>query len=97
MSKEIESNWTLLTNHGRILLLLARNPEFLVRDLAAEAGVTERRAQAILTDLEEAEYIKRYKDGRRNIYSVNMKSPFRHPSEAGHTVGELIKVFKVKS
>lgn len=88
-----ESNWTLLTNHGRILLLLARDPEYLIKDLAADAGVTERRAQAILTDLEDAGYIKRRKDGRRNIYWVNMKSPFRHPSESGHKVGELIKVF----
>ncbi|NCV77217.1 MAG: ArsR family transcriptional regulator [Actinobacteria bacterium] len=89
-----DSNWTLLTNHGRILLLLAKDPEVLVRDLAAEAGVTERRAQAILADLEDAKYIKRVREGRRNVYSINLKSPFRHPSEAGHSVGELIKVFR---
>ena len=88
-----ESTWTLLTNHGRILLLIAKEPEIRIRDLADSAGVTERRAQAIVTDLEQAGYIKKVKDGRRNIYSVNGQRPFRHAAEAGHRVGELIKLF----
>jgi DNA-binding MarR family transcriptional regulator len=88
-----EGHWTLLTNHGRILLLIAREPSARIRDLAAEAGVTERTAQAIVADLERAGYITKERAGRRNTYVVNPRQPFRHEAESGHTVGELIDVF----
>ncbi len=91
--KDDEGAWTLLTNHGRILLLIAKEPEIRIRDLAEAAELTERRAQAIVTDLEHAGYIKKIKDGRRNIYSVNGQRPFRHAAESGHKVSELIKLF----
>jgi DNA-binding MarR family transcriptional regulator len=88
-----ERHWTLLTNHGRILLLIAQTPELRIRDLADAAGVTERTAQTIVTDLEHAGYIRRSREGRRNVYSVNRRQPFRHPAESGHRVGELIDLF----
>jgi len=34
-------NWTFLTNHGHVLLAIARNPTARLRDLADEVGVTE--------------------------------------------------------
>ena len=49
-----ERGWTLLTNHGRILLLIARYPDSRIRDLAAAAGITERSIQMLVTDLEAA-------------------------------------------
>jgi hypothetical protein len=85
--------WTLLTSHGRVLLLIAQNPELRIRDLAERAGITERSAQAIVTDLEAVGYIDRQKVGRRNTYSLHPELPFRHPAEADHTVGELIDLF----
>jgi len=88
-----ERHWTLLTNHGRILLLIAQTPEVRIRDLADAAGVTERTAQAIVSHLEEAGYIQRSREGRRNVYTVNRGQPFRHPAESGHRVGELIDLF----
>ena len=88
-----DRHWTLLTNHGRILLLIAQEPDVRIRDLAAAAGVTERTAQAIVTDLEHAGYITKERSGRRNVYTVNRKQPFRHKAESGHKVGELIDLF----
>ncbi len=85
--------WTLLTNHGRILLLVAQNADVRVRDLAQLAGVTERTAQAIVTDLEQEGYLQRNRQGRRNHYTVNPDAPFRHQAESPHTVGELIDLF----
>lgn len=85
--------WTLLTNHGRVLLLIAADPQARVRDLADEAGITERATHMIITDLENAGYIRRHREGRRNVYEVLPGQPFRHSAEAGHTVGELIEVF----
>lgn len=88
-----DRHWTLLTNHGRILLLIAQGPDVRIRDLAAAAGVTERTAQTIVTDLEHAGYITKERSGRRNVYTVNRKQPFRHQAESGHNVGELIDLF----
>jgi len=63
------------------------------RDLAEEAGITERAAGSIVRDLEDAGYLTRIRTGRRNRYVVHLDRPFRHPAEAGHDVGDLITVF----
>jgi len=86
-------SWTLLTNHGRLLLLVAANPEARLRDLAEQAGITERAAGSIVGDLEEAGYVTRSRTGRRNSYVVHADRPFRHPAESGHDVGELLDLF----
>ncbi len=86
-------SWTLLTNHGRLLLLIARNTDARLRDLAAEAGITERAAQTIVGDLEAAGYVTRIREGRRNTYVLHPGQPFRHPAEADHEVGELLDLF----
>ena len=88
-----ERHWTLLTNHGRVLLLIARHPDARLRELAEEAGITERSAQGIVADLERSGYISKEKHGRRNAYTVNPRQPFRHPAESGHAVGELLELF----
>ena len=85
--------WTLLTNHGRLLLLIARTPDSRLRDLAAAAGITERAAQTIVGDLEAAGYVTRIREGRRNSYVLHPDQPFRHPAEADHEVGELVALF----
>lgn len=85
--------WTLLTSHGRVLLLIAQEPDLRLRDIAERAGITERAAQGIVTDLEHAGYIERERVGRRNSYRLHPEMPFRHPAEAGHTVGELLELF----
>jgi len=86
--------WTLLTNHGRVLLLIASQPDARLRDLAEQAGITERAAGSIVGDLEDAGYVTRSRTGRRNSYQVHPERPFRHPAEAGHRIGELLAVFR---
>lgn len=91
--REDERPWTLLTNHGRLLLLIARHPDARLRDLADEAGITERAAQGIVADLERAGYVTKDRVGRRNSYTVNRGQPFRHAAESGHSIGELLDLF----
>ena len=85
-------SWTLLTWHGHVLVEIARNPQARIRDIAAAAGITERTAQAIVADLEEAGYITRTRIGRRTRYSVNPDSSFRHPAQEGLQVGPFLAV-----
>lgn len=82
--------WTLLTNHGHVLVLLARNPSMVLREVAVQVGITERAVQRIIADLEASGIIEREKIGRQNRYRIRVDSPLRHPVEAHRTVGELL-------
>jgi DNA-binding MarR family transcriptional regulator len=83
--------WTFLSNHAHVIVCLSKNPDARLRDIAAEVGITERTAVAIVTDLEEAGIVTISKVGRRNSYAINKKAKLRHPLESHKTVGDLIK------
>ena len=51
-----------------MLLCLHRNPRVRLRDIAQTVGITERAAQRIVSDLVEAGYVSRKREGRRNRY-----------------------------
>lgn len=82
--------WTFLTNHAHVLLCIARDPEIRLRDVAEQVGVTERAVQRIVGELEEAGYVRRTRNGRRNVYDVDRDLPLRHPVERHRQVGGLI-------
>jgi DNA-binding MarR family transcriptional regulator len=86
--------WTLLTNHGHVLVQVHRDPDARVRDIAAAVGITERATLNILRDLETGGYVRREHQGRRTHYSVSPHRPFRHPAEADHQVGDLLALFE---
>ena len=83
-------SWTLLTGHGHVLVEIARNPQARMRDISAVVGLTERTVQAIVADLEAAGYLTRGRMGRRNRYTVNPDSLFRHTAQEGHRVGPFL-------
>jgi DNA-binding MarR family transcriptional regulator len=86
------SAWTFLSNHGHILLCIARDPDVRVREIAQAVGLTERAVQRILGELEEAGVISRRRRGRRTHYYIDERFPLRHPIEAHHSVGELLRL-----
>lgn len=85
--------WTLLSNHGHVLLAVAQDPDARIRDVADRVGITERAVQLIVNDLVVDGYLERVRVGRRNTYRLTGDRPFRHPVEAGHTVDELLRLF----
>jgi DNA-binding IclR family transcriptional regulator len=82
--------WTFLSNHAHVLLLIAKDPEVLLRDVAGRVGITERAVQRIVADLEAGRYIERERLGRRNRYRVHPELPLRHPIEAHRRIASLI-------
>ncbi len=92
MSIDEKPEWTFLTNHGHVLLCIARDPMIRGREIAAQVGITERATQSIVADLVAAGYVTRSREGRRNHYALNQDLPFRHPVEQAHLVGELLRV-----
>jgi DNA-binding MarR family transcriptional regulator len=83
-------SWTLLTSHGHVLVEIARNPEALVKELSAAAGLTERATMLILADLVDAGYVSRQRVGRRNRYMLHLDLGFRHASQNGLRVGPFL-------
>ncbi len=85
-----DRRWTFLSNHAHVLIGISRDPSSRMRDLAADIGISERAVQKIVADLEAEHLLKRHREGRRNVYELHLDQPLRHPSEAHHTVRELV-------
>ena len=51
-------SWTFLSNHGHVIVQLAKHPDIKLAELAQVVGVTERHVRAIVNDLREAGYIE---------------------------------------
>ncbi|MCC9310556.1 MarR family transcriptional regulator [Kitasatospora sp. RB6PN24] len=90
---EPRTSWTFLTHHARVLLMISRDAEVRLRDLAAMCGITERAVRAIVADLEKAGYLTHTRHGRRNHYHVMHGTFFRHPAEAHHEITGLLALF----
>ncbi|MCB0216289.1 MAG: winged helix-turn-helix transcriptional regulator [Caldilineae bacterium] len=84
--------WTFLSNHAHVLICLASSPRMLLREVALRVGITERAVQKILADLEAEGLVVRSRDGRRNLYRLQLDQPLRHPLEAHRSVRELIEL-----
>jgi len=82
--------WTLITNHGAVLIHVAGQPRHTVREIAVAVGITERSAARILRDLRDAGYITCRKEGRRNVYELNPAQPLRHPVGEQYRVKDLL-------
>jgi DNA-binding IclR family transcriptional regulator len=84
--------WTFLTNHAQVLLCVAGDPAARLRDIAVSAGITERSAYGIISDLTEAGYVVKHKDGRRNKYQIQAHLPLPEAAIRERTVGELLNL-----
>jgi DNA-binding MarR family transcriptional regulator len=92
---EDRPTWRFLSNHTQVLLCIARDPDIRFRDIALMVGITERAAQRIVADLNQAGYVEREKVGRRNRYRLNAEVKMRHAAQAEHEIGELLAVLEL--
>jgi len=82
----------LLTNHGHVMVCVARDHEMRLRDIAECVGITERAAQRIVRELETEGYLSRKRVGRRNVYEIHPEVPLAHDLEGEVPVGKLLRV-----
>jgi predicted transcriptional regulator len=80
----------LLSNHGLVLLAVARDPTARICDYAQAVGITERACQRILNDLTEAGFVSRHRVGRRNHYHIHSTKTMRHPLVSMQQVSDLL-------
>jgi len=76
------ADWSLLTNHGRLLLAIENEPGLRVRGMADGLELSERGVALILRDLRQAGYVTSRREGRRVFYSVVAEKPTRRDPTA---------------
>ena len=86
------AEWSFLTNHARVLVCIAHDPGVRLRDIAAALGITERSAYGIVSELADAGYVVKEKDGRRNRYRIETHLPLPGTIGRERTVGEVLDV-----
>lgn len=86
------AEWSFLTNHARALVCIADDPGVRLRDIAVALGITERSAFGIVTDLTEAGYVEKEKDGRRNRYRIHDHLPLPEAIGGERTIGEVLEL-----
>jgi hypothetical protein len=84
--------WSFLTNHARVLVCITQNCSVRLRDVAATLGISERSVSGIVTDLAEAGYVVKDKDGRRNHYRVQTSLPLPEAVARQQTIGEVLEL-----
>lgn len=86
-----------MTTHTLVLLCIAADPNVRLSEVAAQVGVTERRVQSIVADLEAAGYLTRTRQGRRNRYDIDGSLPLRHVETEHRQLGELLSLLASRS
>jgi MarR family len=86
------AQWQLLSNHGRVLVAVARDPGLRLRDIAQICDITERSAHRIVSELVEQGYLIRRREGSRNHYEIRPDVPIHDPLLGEHWVGEILTV-----
>jgi len=81
--------FSFITNHGLVLLAIAKRPRSTARDIGDAVGITERATHSIIKDLEAAGYITKTKVGRRNEYLIDPDMPVKVKASDAD-VGELL-------
>src|SRR3954465_6568409 len=89
---ESHTGWTFVTNHARVLAVIADNHSARIRDIAAHCRLTERAVQKIISDLEQAGYLSHTREGRTNTYRIDPTKVLRPPAESGLTVASLLSL-----
>ena len=88
------ADWTFLTNHAHVLVCLRRDPTARLRDIGDAVGITERATHRIVSELEEAGYLVRSREGRRNRYALQPDKLLRHPLEGAGRIGSLLDLLE---
>lgn len=77
-----------LTSNAEVLLCISSDPEIRIRDLARQIGITERRAQGVVSELVKTGYLTRERIGRRNRYRVKRGSTLADRIDAISTLAD---------
>ena len=75
-----------------MLLCIAHDPGIRLRDIGDQVGITERAAHRIVGELDDAGYLARERDGRRNRYIISHDLPLPDRLARNQTIGDLLEI-----
>lgn len=70
-------DWTFLTKHAAVLLVLSATPDATLDEIAAGAALSHRWTVKVVNDLLDAGYVTRKRAGRSYTYVVDITAPLR--------------------
>ena len=85
-------DWTFLSNYAQVLLCIAHDPSIRLRDIGDQVGITERAAHRIVGELDDAGYLTRERDGRRNRYTISHDLPPPDRLARNQKLGDLLQI-----
>ena len=85
-------DWTFLSNYAQVLLCIAHDPSIRLRDIGDQVGITERAAHRIVGELDDAGYLARERDGRRNRYTISHDLPLPDRLTRNQKIGDLLEI-----
>ena len=83
-------SWTFLTNHSHVLICIAQQPDVRLSEVARLVGIGERAVHRIVHELEDAGYLTVIKEGRKNVYEIDLDRPLRHPLESHQHIRAVV-------
>ena len=84
------AGWTFFTNYGHVIIFVSQNGDATLREISDHVGITERATHRIVAELEQAGFLSKRRQGRRNFYEVNTDKPLRHPLEEHCSIRQII-------
>lgn len=84
--------WTFLSNHAQVLLCIANDPGVRLREIGDQVGITERAVHRIVRELDDAGYLVRKRDGRRNRYTISQNLPLPDRMVSNQKIGDLLRI-----
>ncbi len=83
--------WTIFTNHAAVLLYLLEHPEATIRRIADDLDLAERTVTGVVQDLRDEGYLRVRKEGRQNVYQVNLEGQMRRPEHEGQSLASFLR------
>ena len=92
VTRDERPTWSFLTNHAQVLLCIVDDPGVRLREIGERVGITERAAHRIVSDLADAGYISRQRNGRRNRYKIRSHLPLPDPIAREQKLSDLLAI-----
>ena len=89
------ADWTFLSDHAHVLVVLAREPRSTPAAVAKATGMDEEAVSHILRDLEVGGYIRREREAGTAFTFIDRQRPLRHNVERHHPVGRLLDAIEL--
>ena len=89
------SQWSVLSNHGAVLAVIAQNKAIKAADIAAQLELTERSVRRIIADLFKDGYITKKYEGGVNHYEIQTQKTLRRKAQQNVTIRELLKALGI--